>query len=69
MHWMHDDQEGLDLLRKVGFNGRTIARLYQLHKTYAQNALDQPSLDLRCLEFARWLVTTGGVSEQLSEYL
>lgn len=53
------------ILRRAGFLDAEIDRLYRLHQAYRTNELDQPPLDLRRLEFIRWLVTTGRLTDQL----
>lgn len=81
MHWIHNEKddlershkenleklrkEDLQKLRKEGFPEQTIARLYQLRSEYGKNERDQAPLDIRRLEFARWLVETGRLSEQI----
>jgi hypothetical protein len=55
---MQAEKEELDLLRRRGFTDRQIARLCQLRTIYGQN-----ELDMRHLAFARYLVTTGRLSE------
>lgn len=64
MYWMHYDETELARLRRECFTERQIARLYQLRRGYAQDEMDQPSLDRRCLEFVRFLVATGRLTEQ-----
>ncbi len=73
MHWIHDEKENLERLRKEelerlrkeGFSEQTIARLYQLRKRYAQDEMDRACLDKRHLEFARWLVETGRLTDEI----
>jgi hypothetical protein len=81
MYWVHDEKDDLDRLRKEnlarlgkedltmlrakGFTEQTIARLYQLRSRYGQNEMDQAPLDKRRLEFARWLVATGRLTDQI----
>jgi hypothetical protein len=73
MYWIHDEKddlerlrkEDLEQLRKEGFNEYTIARLYQLRSKYGKNEMDQAALDKRRLEFARWLVATGRLTDQI----
>jgi len=59
------EQEELDLLRKKGFTERQIAQFCRMRRTYGQDERDQLPLDRRRLEFARWLVATGRLSEQI----
>ncbi len=60
-------QEAFQVLHKAGFVETEIDRLYRLRRDYQKSELDQPSLDTNRLLFARWLVTTGRLTEQLSE--
>jgi len=66
MRQTNNEKEELNLLRRKGFTEREITRLYQLRRTYAQDEMDQAALDTRHLEFVRWLVTTGRLSDQIS---
>ncbi len=81
MYWIHDEKDDLERLRKenltklgkedlvqlrkAGFTEKTIARLYQLRSGYGQNEMDQAPLDKRRLEFVRWLVATGRLTDQI----
>ena len=57
-------QEAFQMLRRAGFAGTQIDRLYQLHRAYRKSELDQPPLDLSRLQFVRWLVATGRLTDQ-----
>jgi hypothetical protein len=73
MYWIHNEKDDLERLgkqdleklRKEGFTEQAIARFYQLRRRYGQNEMDQASLDRRRLEFARWLVATGRLTDQI----
>jgi hypothetical protein len=81
MYWIHNekdeperlrkasleklDAEGLQRLRQQGFTELVIAQLVQLRIGYAQSEMDQAPLDIRRLEFARWLVETGRLTDQI----
>jgi hypothetical protein len=81
MYWIHNDKddqerlrrenldrlgkEDLERLRKEGFTEQSIARLYELRITYGRDEMDQAPLDKRRLEFARWLVATGRLTDQV----
>jgi hypothetical protein len=67
MKMTSDERKEMEKLRLIGFTERTIARLYRMRQTYGQDKMDQIALDQRHLEFARWLVQTGRLSDQLSE--
>ncbi|HEU5375463.1 MAG TPA: hypothetical protein VFV38_08495 [Ktedonobacteraceae bacterium] len=60
-------QEAFRVLRLAGFGEGAIARLYQLRRDYLKNECDQPPLDQSRLEFVRWLVTTGRLTDSLPE--
>lgn len=60
-------QEAFQILRREGFEGVVIDRFYQLRRGYLTSEMDQPPLDLRHLEFARWLVATGRITDDFSE--
>ena len=81
MHWTHKGKEDpersheekparldkgeLDKLRQEGFTDLVIARLYRLRSQYVQTEMDQAPLDMHRLEFARWLVETGRLTDQI----
>lgn len=55
------------MLRKLGFSAQEIDRLSGLRSVYAKRSeMDQAALDLRHLEFVRWLVQTGRLTDQLT---
>src|SRR5690348_44953 len=60
-------QEAFQMLRQAGFTEAEIDRLYQLRQAYQTSELDQPPLDLGRLQFIRWLVATGRLTEDLPE--
>lgn len=68
-------EEAVATLRKLGFSAREIDRLQKLRKGYAkQHEMDQACLDLRYLQFVRWLVmyprmNDGGLSLLLRTHL
>jgi hypothetical protein len=58
-------QEAYVQLYQTGFRGTEIYSLLQLREQYvAQQAKRQESVFLRRLEFVRWLVRTGRLTEQ-----
>ena len=62
-----NQEEALVMLRRLGFSAQEIDRLSRLRGVYAkQSEMDQASLDLRRLEFVRWLVKTGKLTDQLA---
>lgn len=60
-------QQAFHFLRQAGLVEAEIDRLYQFRRVYQMSELDQPSLDLSRLQFIRWLVATGRLTEQLPE--
>jgi hypothetical protein len=60
-------EEELVMLLRLGFSVHEIGRLRRLRKAYARKSeMDQAALDLRHLEFVRWLVETGKLTDQLA---
>jgi hypothetical protein len=61
-----DEKEARERLRQAGFAGREIYHLLQLRKAYAaQQAEREQSAMFRRLQFVRWLVRTGRLSEHV----
>ena len=58
-------KEALERLRQDGFTASEIKLLCQLRREYSKQGLDHVSIDLHRLEFARWLVATGKLTDQL----
>ena len=58
-----EEQRCYEQLQWTGWSATGIKRLQLFRSTYVQISLDLPSLDQRRLEFARWLVLTGKLSE------
>jgi hypothetical protein len=61
-----DHKEAYDMLYKVGFTASEIERLERLRREYADKKSGQLSADERRLEFIRWLVTTGRLTDQIA---
>jgi hypothetical protein len=59
------DQDALQLLHRVGCGEEEIARLSRLRRDYRMGEMDQSPLDLNRLQFVRWLVTTGRLTDHL----
>ena len=60
-------EEAVAMLYRSGFSAQEIDRLSRLRRVYAEKSeMDQASLDLRHLEFVRWLVKTGKLTDQLA---
>ncbi len=50
-------------LLDAGWKLPEIERLYHFRHTYVQTRMDQADLDMRHLEFIRWLVLTGRLTD------
>lgn len=59
-------KEALELLRKAGFTAPEIERLCRLRRDYVESEMDQAPVDQRRLEFVRWLVVTGKLTDQIA---
>jgi hypothetical protein len=67
MNWIHYDETELTRLLRQGFTERQITRFYRMRRQYAHDEMDQPALDPRRLEFARWLIATGRLTERIDK--
>ena len=61
-----DHQETYDILYQAGFTASEIDRLEKLRREYSENKQNRMSETYRRLEFVRWLVTTGKLTEQIA---
>ena len=61
-------KEALERLRQDGFTALEIEQLCRLRRDYPERELDHVSADLRRLEFVRWLVATGKLTDQLNAH-
>jgi predicted HNH restriction endonuclease len=61
-----DRKEDREILRKGGFAEGEMKRLSQLRKEHHEKERLQAIAEHRRLEFVRWLVTTGKLSEQIA---
>ncbi len=59
-------KERLEALRKGGFTNREISRLYHFRHMYVAHPMDQAPADLARLQFVRWLVEHGRLTDQLT---
>lgn len=60
-------EEAISKLRNLGFSVKDIDRLQKLRSFYAkQHEMDQACLDIRHLQFVRWLVRTGKLTDQIA---
>jgi len=61
-----DRKDDREILRKGGFAEGEMQRLSKLRQDYTEREKLQATLDHRRLEFVRWLVSTGKLSEQIA---
>jgi hypothetical protein len=60
-------EEAVAMLYRSGFSVQEIDRLWRLRRACADRSeMDQAALDLRRLQFTRWLVETGKLTDQLT---
>lgn len=62
-----DYKEKLEALRRAGFTGPELKRLYQLRRTYVETEQDRAPADFSRLQFIRWLAMNGKLTEHLTE--
>ena len=58
-------KEDRGILRKAGFTEAEMNRLSKLRRNLAESGKNQELIDYRRLQFIRWLVNTGKLTEQL----
>ena len=58
--------EELEMLRNNGLAEEEISRLRELRRDHEARTRYQDIVELRRLEFARWLVTSGRLTEQIA---
>jgi hypothetical protein len=61
-----DRKDDREILRKGGFADGEVQRLSKLRQDYTEREALQERTDRRRLEFVRWLVTNGRLSEQIA---
>ncbi len=61
-----DYKERLEALRRAGFTTLEINRLSQFRRAYIENETDQAPADLSRLQFIRWLVVNGKLTDQIA---
>ena len=61
-----DHYEDRDILRKGGFAENEVVQLSKLRKDYSEKEKSQAQIVKRRLEFIRWLVSTGKLSDQIA---
>ena len=58
-------KEDREILRKAGITESQMNRLSKLRRNLAEEGRYQELIDYRRLQFARWLVTTGKLTEHV----
>jgi hypothetical protein len=58
-------KEDREILRKAGLTEAQMSRLSKLRRNLAEDGQYQELIDYRRLQFVRWLVTTGKLTEQV----
>jgi hypothetical protein len=58
-------KEDREILRKAGLTEAQLNRLSKLRRNLAEEGKYQELIDYRRLQFVRWLVTTGKITEQV----
>jgi len=61
-----DSIEELEMLRNNGLAEEEISRLRKLRRDYKTRTRQRILAELRRLEFARWLVTSGRLTEHIA---
>jgi hypothetical protein len=61
-----DRKDDRDMLRKSGFAEDEVLLLSRLRVDYTERTKRQATADHRRLEFVRWLVAKGRISEQIA---
>jgi hypothetical protein len=61
-----DRKEDREMLRKVGFAENEMNQLSKLRMTHTEQEKEQALISHRRLEFARWLVTQGKITDQIA---
>jgi hypothetical protein len=60
------NKEDREILRKSGFAEHEVLQLSKLRTDYAEQAKRETQADKRRLEFVRWLVSRGKISDQIA---
>ncbi len=61
-----DRKEDRDILRKGGFAEGEVKQLSKLRKDHAERERRNAVIEHRRLEFVRWLVNTGKLTDQIA---
>ena len=60
-----DYKKVFEMLYRAGFSVPEINRLYRFRRKYLESEMDRPPVDRRRLEFVRWLVATGRLTDHI----
>ncbi|GER83451.1 MAG: hypothetical protein IRZ31_06660 [Thermogemmatispora sp.] len=63
---MQDRKDDREILRRGGFDEVEMRRLARLREEYAEREQQQALAEHRRLEFVRWLVARGKLSDQIA---
>ena len=58
-------RQAFEILSRAGFVGPEIDRLWRLRRDHVETEMDRAPSDLYHLEFVRWLVMTGRLTEHI----
>lgn len=61
-----DRKDDREILRRGGFAEKEVLRLSKLRKDYNEQERRQALADHRRMEFVRWLVSTGKLTDQIA---
>jgi len=61
----YTDTESHEILRRQGFSEREIDKLLKLRRDPTRRGMLDRPLDYRHLEFVRWLVATGRLTDRI----
>lgn len=61
-----DRRDDHEILRKGGFAENEVSRLTRLRKVYHEREMHRALVANRRLEFIRWLVNTGKLTDQIA---
>lgn len=57
-------KKALEMLCRAGFSASEIDRLCRFRRKFAESEMDRAPVDRRRLEFVRWLVATGRLTDK-----
>jgi hypothetical protein len=60
-----DDRHVIKTLRKIGFTFKESIRLIKWRNQYVRDKMDLSTAEYRRMEFARWLIAHGKLTDQI----